>query len=194
MVLIALAIEESCLRAWVRAGGVAGALAVTVLAADLLWASIGGMPRLSADFAPVLFAFALPALAAALLAAGWWWRHGSAWPASIMALAASALIVGCLWSAGPRVAANRSSERIARALATRLAPGDEVYAYHCYPQTLPVYRRLVGVVSSRGSWSSASASWRRQSGSGAFPAPSSSGRSGAPAGPSWSSRRGISRA
>ena len=40
---------------------------------------------------------------------------------------------------------------MARALASRLAPGDELYAYHCYPQTLPVYlRRLVGVVSFQG--------------------------------------------
>jgi hypothetical protein len=108
--------------------------------------------KLSTDFAPVLFAFALPALAAALLAAGWWWRHGAARPRSAMALAAaSALIVGCLWSAGPRVAANRSSARMARVLAPRLAPGDEVYAYHCYPQTLPVYlRRLMGIVSFQG--------------------------------------------
>jgi 4-amino-4-deoxy-L-arabinose transferase-like glycosyltransferase len=151
-VLIALAIEESRLRAWVRAGGVAGALAIAVLAAALLWASLGRMPRLSTDFAPVLFAFALPALAAALLAVMWWWRHGAARPRSVMALAAAAaLVVGCLWSAGPRVAANRSSARMARVLAPRLAPGDEVYAYHCYPQTLPVYlRRPVGVVSFQG--------------------------------------------
>ena len=156
-VLIALAIDlavnkESRLRAWVRAGGVAGALAIAVLSGVLLWASLGRMPRLSTDFVPALFAFALPALAAALLAGVWWWRHGATRPRSVMALAAaSALIVGCLWSAGPRVAANRSSERMARALAPRLAPGDEVYSYHCYPQTLPVYlRRLVGVVSFQG--------------------------------------------
>jgi len=151
-VLIALAIEESRLRAWVRGGGVAGALAITALSAVLLWASLGGMPRLSPDFAPVLFAFALPALAAALLAVVWWWRHGAARSVSVMALAAaSALVVGCLWSAGPRVAANRSSARMARVLAPRLVPGDEVYAYHCYPQALPVYlRRLVGVVSFQG--------------------------------------------
>ena len=130
----------------------AGALAIAVLSGVLLWASLGRMPRLSTDFVPVLFAFALPALAAALLAVVWWWRRGAARPRSVMALAAaSALVVGCLWSAGPRVAANRSSERMARVLAPRLAPGDEVYAYHCYPQALPVYlRRLVGVVAFQG--------------------------------------------
>ena len=151
-VLIALAIEESRLRSWARAGGVAGALAVALLAAALLWASLGRIPRLSTGFAPVLFAFALPALIAALLAVGWWWRHGAGRLRSVMALAAaSALIVGCLWSAGPRVAANRSSARMARALAPRLAPGDEVYSYHCYPQTLPVYlRRPMGVVAFQG--------------------------------------------
>jgi 4-amino-4-deoxy-L-arabinose transferase-like glycosyltransferase len=151
-VLIALAIEESWLRAWTRGGGVAGSLAVTVLAAALLWASFGKVASFSTGFVPVLFAFALPALIAALLAVGWWWRHGAARPRSLMALAAaSALVVGCLWAAGPRVAATRSSARMARILAPRLAPDDEVYAYHCYPQTLPVYlRRLVGIVSFQG--------------------------------------------
>ena len=150
-VLIALAIEESRLRAWARAGGVAGALALTALSGFLLWASLGKVEKLSTGFAPVLFAFALPALLSALLAVLWGWRHGAG-RRSVMALAAAAaLIVGCLWSAGPRVAANRSSARIARALAPRLAPGDEVYSYHCYPQALPVYlRRLVGVVSFQG--------------------------------------------
>ncbi len=138
-------------RSWARAGGVAGALALALLAAVLLWASCGQVARFSAGFVPALFVFALPALAAALLAAWWWWRHGAG-PRSVVALAAAAaLILGCLWAVGPRVALNRSSERIARALAPRLAPGDEVYAYRCYPQTLPVYlRRLVGTVGFQG--------------------------------------------
>jgi 4-amino-4-deoxy-L-arabinose transferase-like glycosyltransferase len=150
-VLIALALEESRLRSWVRAGGVAGALALALLAAVLLGASLGGVARYAAGFTPTLFAFALPALAAALLAAVWWWRHGAR-PRSVAATAAAAaLILGCLWTVGPRVAANRSAASLARALAPRLAPGDEVYAYHCYPQTLPVYlRRLVGTVAFQG--------------------------------------------
>lgn len=152
-VLIALAIqgEDGRRRSWVRAGGVAGGLALALLAAVLLWASCGQVARFSAGFAPVLFAFALPALAAALLAVGWWWRHGGTSRSVAALAAAAALILGCLWAVGPRVALNRSSERIARALAPRLAPGDEVYAYHCYPQTLPVYlRRLVGTVGFQG--------------------------------------------
>jgi 4-amino-4-deoxy-L-arabinose transferase-like glycosyltransferase len=152
-VLIALAIEGDTgrRRSGVRAGGVAGALALTVLAAALLWTSLGGVARYVAGFTPSLFAFALPALAAALLAAWWWARHGAG-PRSVAALAAAAaLILGCLWAVGPRVAANRSSAAIARALAPRLSPGDEVYSYHCYPQTLPVYlRRLIGVVAFQG--------------------------------------------
>jgi len=152
-VLIALAIgtEDGRRRSWVRAGGVAGALALALLAAVLLWASFGQVARFSAGFAPALFAFALPALAAALLAAWGWARHGAR-SGSVAALAAaSALILGCLWAVGPRVAANRSSARMAHVLAPRLAPGDEVYAYRCYPQTLPVYlRRLVGTVGFQG--------------------------------------------
>ncbi len=152
-VLIALAIqgEDGRRRSWARAGGVAGGLALALLAAGLLWASGGQVARFSASFAPALFVFALPALAAALLAVGWWWRHGAASRSVAALAAAAALILGCLWAVGPRVGENRSSARIARALAPRLAPGDEVYSYHCYPQTLPVYlRRLIGTVGFQG--------------------------------------------
>ena len=155
-VLIALALSAADsgdlrIRARVRAGGVAGAVALALLAAPLLWASFGRVPAVSAVFSPALFVFALPALAACLLAA-FWWRRDSGRPRSLALLAAApALIVGCLWALGPRVALNLSAEPIARFLAPRLAPGDEVYAYHCYPQTLPVYlRRLVGVVGYEG--------------------------------------------
>jgi len=65
--------------------------------------------------------------------------------------AAAILFVGCVWAAGPRIAHERSTKEIARFLAPRLAPGDEVYSFHCYPQTLPVYlERLIGIVDYQG--------------------------------------------
>jgi hypothetical protein len=64
---------------------------------------------------------------------------------------APVLLVICLVSLGPRASQRLSAEPVARVLAGRLAPGDEVYVYRCYPQTLPFYlRRLVGVVEYQG--------------------------------------------
>ncbi|MFY9826813.1 MAG: hypothetical protein WAM82_35995, partial [Thermoanaerobaculia bacterium] len=61
------------------------------------------------------------------------------------------LLAGCLWAVGPRVALDQSARPLASFLERRLGPGDEVYAYDCYPQSLPVYlHRLIGVVRYRG--------------------------------------------
>ena len=152
-VLIALAMEneEARSRAWIRAGGVLGALILTLLAAAFLWASFGKVPRFAAGFTPLLFGFALAALAAGLLALGLWWRPGQDTRRVWVLAAVPALIVGCLWALGPRVSQRLSAEPIARFLAGRLRPEDEVYAYRCYPQTLPVYlRRLVGAAAFQG--------------------------------------------
>jgi 4-amino-4-deoxy-L-arabinose transferase-like glycosyltransferase len=155
-VLIALALaaagEEDRLRSWVRAGGVAGALLLAVLAAALLWISLGRVSEVSTGVIPSLLALALSTLAACLLSA-WFWRRER--PVGVMGLAVAALapvlLVGSLVSLGPRASQRLSAEPIARFLAGRLAAEDEVYAYRCYPQTLPVYlRRLVGVVEYRG--------------------------------------------
>jgi hypothetical protein len=140
------------LRRWIRTGGLVGALVLAALAAALLWASLGEVAILSTGFTATLFAFALPALAVSLVAAGWWWRQGAGRLRNVVALAAaSALIVGCLCALGPRVSERLSTARLAGVLAGRLAPGDEVYAYRCYPQTLPFYLgRLVGAVDLQG--------------------------------------------
>jgi 4-amino-4-deoxy-L-arabinose transferase-like glycosyltransferase len=157
-VLIALALAavresgDERLRRWLRAGGLAGALVLAALAAAFLWASFGQVPLFASVFTPSLFVFALPALAVSLVAAGWWWRQGAGRFRNVVALAAaSALIVGCLCALGPRVSERLSAARLAGVLAGRIAPGDEVYAYRCYPQTLPFYLgRLVGAVDLQG--------------------------------------------
>src|SRR4029079_7473380 len=64
---------------------------------------------------------------------------------------ASALIVGGLVFLGPWAAERLSTARIARVLAGRLNRGDELYAYRCYPQTLPFYLgRLINTVDLKG--------------------------------------------
>jgi len=94
----------------------------------------------------------LPALAACLVSA-WLWLRGRLESRSVVAVAAlaPALSILCLVMLGPRASQRMSAEPIARFLASRLAPEDEVFAYRCYPQSLPVYlRRLIGLVEYRG--------------------------------------------
>ncbi|HSS48355.1 MAG TPA: glycosyltransferase family 39 protein [Thermoanaerobaculia bacterium] len=157
-VLIALALaagenagEDPRLRSWLRVGGTVGALALAMLAAVLIWISLGRVRQVSTGVSPLL-ALALPTLAVCLVSA-WLWlrgRLGNLAALSVAALA-PALLILCLVLLGPRAARRLSAEPIARFLAGRLAPEDEVFAYRCYPQTLPVYlRRLIGLVEYRG--------------------------------------------
>jgi hypothetical protein len=98
---------------------------------------------------PNLMVFALPTLAACLLSI-WLWGSGR-WRGLAALAVAPALLVICLVTLGPRAAVRLSAEPIASFLNARLRPGDEVYVYRCYPQTLPVYlRREVGVVGYLG--------------------------------------------
>jgi len=159
-VLGALAIGEATEREgrasrWLRTGAAAGALLLAMLILPFLWASLGRIEIFSTRFSPVLFAFALPALAMALAAAAIWWRRGMTEEGRARGLPATAgaavLLLGCLWAVGPRIALDRSSQELAGFLKQRLGPQDEVYAYDCYPQSLPVYLgRLIGVVRYRG--------------------------------------------
>jgi 4-amino-4-deoxy-L-arabinose transferase-like glycosyltransferase len=149
-VLIALGMEEREGRSLaLRIGGALGALVLTGLATAFLWASLGKVERFSSTFTPSLFLFALPALAAGLLATVLWARQGVR---RLWAMAAvPALILGCLWALAPRIARRNSAAEIGRVIASRARPGGEVYAYRCYPQTVPVYtRRLIGAVAFVG--------------------------------------------
>ncbi|MFY9822292.1 MAG: glycosyltransferase family 39 protein [Thermoanaerobaculia bacterium] len=150
-VLIGLALDDPRLRSWVRAGGAVGALVLAVPAAALVWIALGRVKQVPAGNA-LLLALALPALATCLLSA-WLWLRGrpGSRAAPVAAAIAPALLILCLVTLGPRVAWRLSAEPIARFLNARLAPGDEVFAYRCYPQTLPVYlRRPIGLVEYRG--------------------------------------------
>jgi 4-amino-4-deoxy-L-arabinose transferase-like glycosyltransferase len=152
-VLIALALAEAetdrRIGAWSRAGGALGSLLLAALAAAMLWVSLGQVKQASAVILPDVAAVAFPALAAALLSAWFWWR-GRLRNLAALAIAPALLVIG-LVSLAPRAAQRLSAAPLARTLAMALRPGDEVYSYRCYPQTLPVYLgRQVGVVEYQG--------------------------------------------
>ncbi|PYQ66367.1 MAG: glycosyl transferase [Acidobacteria bacterium] len=151
-VLAALALQEAetdpRTRSWARVGGAVGALLLSVLAAGLLLAALGKI-RTGVGPLPSVLVFAMPTLAAGLLSV-WLWGSGRLRSLAALAVAPALLVLG-LVAAAPRASLLLSTGPIARFLTPRLAPGDEVYAYRCYPQTLPIYlRRLVGVVEYKG--------------------------------------------
>lgn len=151
-VLAALALQEAetdpRTRVWVRVGGAIGAALLAVLAAALLLAALGTI-RTGVGPLPNVLVFAMPTLAAGLLSV-WLWGSGRLRSLAALAVAPALLVLG-LVAAAPRASLLLSTGPIARFLVPRLAPGDEVYAYRCYPQTLPIYlRRLVGVVEYKG--------------------------------------------
>jgi len=134
-----------------RGGAILGAVVLALLSGLLLWAALGKVPQYSDDFSPILFVFSLLALTTAGLAGVLWWRKGPEGRAPAALAVASIFLIACIWALGPRVGRQRSSREIARVLAARLQPGDEVYSYHYYPQSLPVYLgRTIGVVHFRG--------------------------------------------
>jgi len=143
--------EGGRIRSWVRGGAIVGALVLGLLSVPLLWAAFGKVPQYSADFSPILFFFSLVAIVASGFACILWWR-GERDGRGVAALAVSSVFfIACIWALGPRVGRQRSSLEIARVLDARLRPGDEVYSYHYYPQSLPVYLgRTIGVVHFRG--------------------------------------------
>lgn len=152
-VLAALALDEAerdpQTRAWVRVGGAAGALLLSVLAAALLAVALGQVKAARVGPLPNVLVFAMPTLAAGLLSVWLWWR-GRLRSLAALAVAPALLVLG-LVSAAPRASRLLSTGPIAHFLSPHLGAEDEVYSYRCYPQTLPVYlRRLVGVVEYRG--------------------------------------------
>ena len=151
-VLFALTLERAAneagrTRAWARGGFLTGAVVLAVLALPFLWAGLGRVARYSPEVSPVLLAFAISTLAAALSATVFGWRRRGL---AALALAAG-LLIGCMWAAGHRVGRYRSSKEIAGVLNARLRPGDEVYSFRYYPPSLAVYLdREIGVAQFRG--------------------------------------------
>jgi 4-amino-4-deoxy-L-arabinose transferase-like glycosyltransferase len=151
-VLAALALQEAetdpRTRSWVRVGGALGALLLAILAAALLLVALGKI-HTGVGPLPNVLVFAMPTLAAGLLSV-WLWGSGRLRSLAALAVAPALLVLGFV-SAAPRASLLLSTGPIAGFLGSGLQPEEEVYAYRCYPQTLPIYlRRLVGVVEYRG--------------------------------------------
>ena len=67
-----------------------------------------------------------------------------------MALCAAASFA-CIWSAGPTIARNRDARAFAAFIQAHEKPGDRVFSFGFYPQTLPVYlKRPIGVAAFEG--------------------------------------------
>ena len=137
---------------WLRGLLVVALLGVTVFGGAFVMAGLGRVKAFGTPgqvLLPVLLAGAACA-ALALLAAGLVlarrWRQALA----AMALCSAASFL-CIWSAGPTVARVRHTKDFARYIQQRAQPGEPVFSYRYYPQTLPVYlQRAIGVAAFEG--------------------------------------------
>ena len=151
-VLAALTLDEGVAeRGWRRrltqAGLVLASLLVGALGGVLIWAGLGRLDRegLRGEFLPAQIVGGLALVAVALavcvaaLGASRRWRVALAGAGIALALV--------LLSLGPLIARGRSSRSVAEQLRPRLHADDLVFAYGCFPTSLPVYlEREIGVV------------------------------------------------
>jgi 4-amino-4-deoxy-L-arabinose transferase-like glycosyltransferase len=135
-----------------RGGAVAGALVAGLLGCAFLVAGLGRVARLGLGGQrwPVLLASgALVVGSAVVLALSAWlgrWR-----PALAAGGVAAALLTVTALGLEPRLGEERSSKALAAALKPLLNPGDLVFSYRDFHESLPVYlQQTVGVVGSRG--------------------------------------------
>ena len=137
---------------WETAGIVAGGVLAALYGATLVWAGLGKIDRLGLGgvVSPGLLVPGALVLAVALLAAAT--GFGRAWDRRVLALFAAGCCVGAAVQAvAPLIARERSSKAVAERLRPELRPGDLVFTYGCFPESLPVYlERTVGVAAYDG--------------------------------------------
>lgn len=156
-ILAALKVESltegrTTVTPWLRGLVLFALMAVTVFGGAFIVAGLGRVKSFGEPgqvLLPVLSAgvacAALAILSAGLVMARHWKR---ALGAMVLCSAASFL---CIWSAGPTIASARHTKAFARFILERAAPGEPIFSYRYYPQTLPVYlRRPVGVAAFEG--------------------------------------------
>ena len=155
-VLVGLAVECSRAgRAAPRAerwGLVAGGALTAVWGLALVWAGLGKIDRLGlvGVVSPGLLGPGIVVvIAAAMVAAS---GFGRAWERRLLALfAAGACLCAAIGGVVPLVGRERSSAALAARLRPELRPGDLVFSYGCFPESLPVYLdRTVGVADFEG--------------------------------------------
>ncbi len=136
----------------VRATGALGGLLWTGAGAAFLWAGLGRVAAFSAPDERFPLLAGLGSLLAAVSALGAAaCLAGRVRPAVLLFTLSGACFFGGLWAAAPQAGIGRNVEPFAAYLKAHMKPGDELYSYRCYPQTLPVYlERPIGVVAFWG--------------------------------------------
>ena len=137
---------------WETAGIAAGSALAGLYGAALVWAGLGKIDRLGLGgvVSPGLLVPGALVVAVALLAAAS--GFGQKWERRVFALFAAGCCVGAaVQVVGPLVGRERSSKAVAERLRPQRRPGDLVFTYRCFPESLPVYlERTVGVAAYDG--------------------------------------------
>jgi 4-amino-4-deoxy-L-arabinose transferase-like glycosyltransferase len=136
-----------------EAGGiVAGGVLTALYGGFFLWAGLGKISRvgLGGVVSPglVIPGAVLIVVAALVVLAG----VGRAWRRWLLAMFVAACCTGvAMMAVVPLVGRERSSKVVAERLRGQLREGDLVFAYRCYPVSLPVYlERTIGVAAYQG--------------------------------------------
>ncbi len=143
------ALAASRLERW---GVAAGGALTAVWGLGLLWAGLGKIDRVGLGgvrspglWGPGVLVVALAALVAATALARRWQ------PRLLAMFAAGCCLCAAIQTVVPLVGRERSSEELAARLRPVLRESDLVFAYGCYPESLPVYLgRTVGVACFEG--------------------------------------------
>jgi hypothetical protein len=136
-----------------EAGGiVAGGVLTALYGLFFVWAGFGRIDRLGLGGVTspgLLVPGGLLIAVAALVALS---GLGRIWRRRLLALFAASCCIGAvIITALPLVGRERSSRAVAERLRGQLREGDLVFAYRCYPESLPVYLgRTVGVAAYQG--------------------------------------------
>jgi len=135
-----------------KTGAAIAAIIWVVAGAAFVWAGLGRVPSLAGWDYPLYWLVligSLLSLVGAVAAAAW--LLGEARAGVALFFLSAALFFGALWVAAPRVQTGRNVQGIAKYLLANMKPGDSLYSYRYYPQTLPVYlQREIGVVAFQG--------------------------------------------
>ncbi len=135
-----------------RWGLAVGGALTAVWGVALMWAGLGKVDRLGLGgvVSPGLLAPGVVVVAAAALVAVS--GFGRNWERRLLALfAAGACLCAAIQGVVPLVGRERSSAALAARLRPELRPGDLVFSYGCFPESLPVYlERTVGVAAFEG--------------------------------------------
>jgi 4-amino-4-deoxy-L-arabinose transferase-like glycosyltransferase len=127
-------------------------LGVALFGSAFVWAGLGRVKVFSPPGQILWVVLLAGAVCAALAFASAGFVLSARWKDAMMAmLLCGAASFACIWSAGPTIAQNRDARAFAGFIQSHQKPGDEIFSFGFYPQTLPVYlRRPIGVAAFQG--------------------------------------------